>query len=71
MLTLNYTDRIYPDPTEQAELLQWIETWRGVYNDALRELQDWMASGKCSADRCWLEKESGGMGVLETWGLPC
>jgi putative transposase len=51
MLTLNYTYRIYPDATEQAELLEWIETWRGVYNDALRELKDWMASGKCSADR--------------------
>jgi putative transposase len=57
MLTLNYTYRIYPDAAQQTELLNWLETCRGVYNYALRELKDWIASRKCLVDRCSLEKE--------------
>ncbi|WP_052128563.1 RNA-guided endonuclease InsQ/TnpB family protein [Neosynechococcus sphagnicola] len=54
---MNYTYRIYPDVTQQTELLEWLETCRGVYNYALRELKDWIASRKCPVDRCSLEKE--------------
>ncbi|XFA73126.1 transposase [Thermosynechococcaceae cyanobacterium Okahandja] len=57
MLTLNYTYRIYPSAAQQTELLDWLETCRGVYNYALRELKDWMAARKCPIDRCSLEKE--------------
>jgi len=57
MLTMNYTYRIYPDAAQQAELRSWLETCRGVYNYALRELKDWIASRKCPIDRCSLEKE--------------
>ncbi|MBP0000415.1 MAG: helix-turn-helix domain-containing protein, partial [Cyanobacteria bacterium SID2] len=57
MLTMNYRYRIYPDATQQTELLEWLETCRGVYNYALRELKDWMASRKCPIDRCSLERE--------------
>lgn len=57
MLTMNYSYRIYPDATQQAELLEWLETCRGVYNYALRELKDWIASRKSPVDRCSLEKE--------------
>ena len=57
MLTMNYTYRIYPDAVQQTELLDWLETCRGVYNYALRELKDWIASRKCWVDRCSLEKE--------------
>ncbi|WP_210437089.1 RNA-guided endonuclease InsQ/TnpB family protein [Oxynema aestuarii] len=57
MLTMNYTYRIDPDATQQVELLEWMEACRGVYNYALRELKDWMASRQCPADRCSLEKE--------------
>ncbi|MBK4731617.1 transposase [Oxynema sp. CENA135] len=57
MLTMNYTYRIYPDALQQTELRSWLETCRGVYNYALRELKDWIASRKCSVDRCSLEKE--------------
>ncbi len=57
MLTMNYTYRIYPNATQQAELLEWLETCRSVYNYALRELKDWIASRKCPIDRCSLEKE--------------
>jgi putative transposase len=57
MLTMNYTYRIYPDAVQQTELRSWLETCRGVYNYALRELKDWIASRKCPVDRCSLEKE--------------
>jgi putative transposase len=54
---MNYTYRIYPNAAQQTELLEWLETCRGVYNYALRELKDSIASRKCSVDRCSLEKE--------------
>ncbi|ARV59680.1 transposase [Nostocales cyanobacterium HT-58-2] len=54
---MNYTYRIYPDSHQQTELLEWLETCRGVYNYALRELKDWIASRKCPVERCSLEKE--------------
>jgi putative transposase len=57
MLTMNYTYRIDPDATQEAELLEWLETCTGVYNYALHELKDWIASRKCSVYRCSLEKE--------------
>jgi putative transposase len=57
MLTMNYTYRIYPDAIQQTELLDWLETCRGVYNYALRELKDWIASRSDPVDRCSLEKE--------------
>lgn len=57
MLTMNYTYRIYPDAEQEAELLDWLETCRRTYNYALRELKEWIASRKCMADRCSLEKE--------------
>lgn len=57
MLTMNYTYRIYPDAAQEAELLKWLETCRGVYNYALRELKDWIASRKCVIDRCPLDRE--------------
>ncbi len=57
MLTLNYTYRIYSDPTEQQVTIGWLETCRQIYNHALRELKDWIASCKCPIDRCSLEKE--------------
>ena len=56
-MILNYRYRIYPD-SEQTEVLnEWLETCRISYNYALRELKDWIASRKCSIDRCSLESE--------------
>jgi putative transposase len=57
MLTMNYTYRIYPNEAQQADLVEWLEICRGVYNYALRELKDWIASRKCLIDRCSLQKE--------------
>ena len=57
MMNLNYTYRIYPDAEQVESLNEWLETCRGVYNYALRELKDWIASRKCPLDRCSLESE--------------
>lgn len=57
MLTMNYTYRVYPDAAQQEQMLEWLETCRGVYNYALRELKDWLASRRSLSDRCSLEKE--------------
>jgi putative transposase len=57
MLTMNFTYRIYPDVTQQQLMLDWLETCRKVYNHALRELKDWLASRKCLVDRCSLKQE--------------
>jgi len=57
MLNLNYTYRIYPDEKQVESLNEWLETCRHAYNYALRELKDWIASRKCSIDRCSLESE--------------
>nr|WP_033373943.1 helix-turn-helix domain-containing protein [Spirulina subsalsa] len=35
MLNLNYCYRIYPDASQEKELLDWLEICRGVYNYAL------------------------------------
>ena len=57
MLTMNYTYPIYPNEAQQAELLEGLEICRGVYNYALRQLRDWIASRKCPIDQCSLETE--------------
>lgn len=57
MITLNYTYRLYPDSIQVELLNEWLETCRVSYNYALRELKDWIASRKCSIDRCSLESE--------------
>jgi putative transposase len=54
---MNFTYRIYPDVSQQAQMLDWLESCRRVYNYSLRELKDWMNSRKCMIDRCSLEKE--------------
>ena len=56
-MIINYTYRIYPD-VATAELMQsWLETCRFIYNRALRELKDWLASRKSPVDRCSIKRE--------------
>lgn len=57
MLTMNFTYRIYPDVSQLSQMHSWLETCRFVYNRALRELKDWIASRKSPIDRCPLDKE--------------
>ena len=57
MLTLTHRYRIYPDTTQEQQLIEWMELCRGAYNYAIREIKDWCDSRKCLVDRCSLEKE--------------
>jgi putative transposase len=57
MLILTYCYRIYPDSTQEQQLIEWMEICRGAFNYALRELKDWCDSRKCLVDRCSIEKE--------------
>ncbi len=54
---MNFTYRIYPDASQEQQMQSWLETCRFVYNRALRELKDWIASRKSPIDRCPLDKE--------------
>lgn len=56
-MILNYTYRIYPDAATQQLMQSWLETSRFVYNRALRELKDWIASRKSPVDRCSIMRE--------------
>ncbi|MEQ8464831.1 RNA-guided endonuclease InsQ/TnpB family protein [Coleofasciculus sp. F4-SAH-05] len=57
MLTFNYCYRIYPDTSQEQQLIEWMETCRSAYNYALREIKDWCNSRKCLIDRCSLVHE--------------
>jgi putative transposase len=56
-LTITHRYRIYPDATQEQQLIEWMEICRGAFNYALREIKDWCDSRKCLVDRCSLEKE--------------
>ncbi|MEO1131858.1 MAG: helix-turn-helix domain-containing protein, partial [Cyanobacteria bacterium J06639_1] len=47
MFVMTYRYRIYPDAQQQQRMLDWLETCRRVYNFAVRERKDWIASRKC------------------------
>ena len=57
MLNLNYCYRIYPDASQEKELLDWLEICRCVYNYALRERKEWINSRKCKVNACSLHSE--------------
>jgi len=57
MLSLTYTYRIYPDLTQEARMLTWMEQCRRVYNYALTERRNWIASRKCAVNVCNLRQE--------------
>ncbi len=57
MLNLNYAYRIYPDATQEKELLEWLEICRGVYNYALAERKEWINSRKCQVNACSIHSE--------------
>jgi putative transposase len=57
MLTLNYRYRLYPNATQEQQLIEWMEICRRAFNYGLREIKDWCNSRKCAIDRCSLEQE--------------
>jgi putative transposase len=57
MLTLTHCYRIYPNLSQEATMLDWLERSRRVFNYALRERKDWMQSRQCRVDACSIESE--------------
>jgi putative transposase len=57
MLNLTYSYRIYPGLDQEAQMLDWLEQCRRVYNYALAERKDWINSRKCSVNACSIRQE--------------
>jgi putative transposase len=57
MLNLTYSYRIYPDASQEATMLNWLEQSRRVYNYALAERRDWINSRKCAVNACSIRLE--------------
>ena len=57
MLNLTYSYRIYPSLDQEAQMLDWLEQCRRVYNYALAERKDWISSRKCPVNACSLKQE--------------
>ncbi|MGF1495044.1 MAG: helix-turn-helix domain-containing protein, partial [Microcoleaceae cyanobacterium] len=48
---MSYRYRIYPSLEQEARMVSWLESCRGVYNYALAERKDWVNSRKQPIDR--------------------
>jgi putative transposase len=57
MLNLTYSYRIYPGLDQEAQMLDWLEQCRRVYNYALVERKDWLNSRKCWVNACSIRQE--------------
>ena len=57
MLNLTYSYRIYPGLDQEAQMLDWLEQCRRVYNYALAERNDWTGSRKCPVNACSIRQE--------------
>jgi putative transposase len=57
VLNLTYSYRIYPGLDQEAQMLDWLEQCRRVYNYALAERKDWINSRKCSVNACSIRRE--------------
>ncbi|MBK4731280.1 transposase [Oxynema sp. CENA135] len=57
MLNLTYSYRIYPGLDQEAQMLDWLEQCRRVYNYALAERKDWIGSRKCTVNACSIKQE--------------
>ncbi|WP_448526211.1 RNA-guided endonuclease InsQ/TnpB family protein [Parathermosynechococcus lividus] len=57
MITLTYEYKLKPTKQQSEHIDHVLETCRRVWNDALRERKDWMASRKCPVNACSLHRE--------------
>ncbi|MBC7880965.1 MAG: transposase [Anaerolineae bacterium] len=57
MATMNFEYRLYPTADQAAEMLAWLDICKRVYNYALAERRDWIASRKCRINACSLKHE--------------
>jgi putative transposase len=57
MLTLTYEYKLIPTQAQIDEMEHILEVCASVWNHALRERKDWMASRKCPVNACSLQRE--------------
>src|SRR4028119_1442441 len=57
MLNLTYSYRIYPGLDQEAQMQDFLEQCRRVYNYALAERKDWINSRKCPVNACRIRQE--------------
>lgn len=57
MLNMTHEYKLEPTAQQEAEMAQWLEICRGVYNYALAERRDWIKSRKCDINACSLKQE--------------
>jgi putative transposase len=57
MVNLAYSYRIYPGLDQEAQMLDWLEQCRRVYNYALAERKDWINSRQCPVNACNIRQE--------------
>ncbi|WP_244348361.1 RNA-guided endonuclease InsQ/TnpB family protein [Thermostichus vulcanus] len=58
MMNLTYEYKLKPTQQQAKQINHYLEICRRVWNDALRERKDWMASRKCPVNACSLRSES-------------
>ena len=58
MITLTYEYKLKPTKQQAEQIDHDLETCRRVWNYALRERKDWIASRKCPVNACSLRSES-------------
>ncbi|MFQ3585680.1 MAG: helix-turn-helix domain-containing protein, partial [Cyanobacteriota bacterium] len=58
MMNLTYEYKLKPTQRQAKQIDHYLEVCRRVWNDALRERKDWMASRKCPVNACSLRSES-------------
>ncbi|WP_298617905.1 RNA-guided endonuclease TnpB family protein [uncultured Thermosynechococcus sp.] len=56
-LSLTYEYKLKPTKQQAEQIDHYLEVCRRVWNDALREHKDWMASRKCPVNACSLRME--------------
>jgi putative transposase len=57
MITLTYEYKLKPTQRQAEQIDHDLEVCRKVWNYALRERKDWIASGKCPVNACSLRSE--------------
>jgi putative transposase len=57
MINMTFEYKLEPTADQVAEMTQWLEICRGVYNYALAERRDWIKSRKCDINACSIQQE--------------
>ncbi|MFN4280988.1 helix-turn-helix domain-containing protein, partial [Thermosynechococcus sp.] len=57
MITMTYEYKLKPTKQQAEQIDHYLEVCRQVWNYALKERKDWIASRKCSVNACSLHRE--------------